>query len=131
LLRPGPNETISGIVEFSWQPGGPLPPGAVYEVVWWEPNADPATARAIAEAISDTTLRASLGVVFDRPLLIYWTVLVVRPSPYQRLTQPTDSEARLLSVCRRECSMQSRTVTDPVTGDQKTVFEERCSQSCP
>jgi hypothetical protein len=127
LSQPAPNETVNRIVEFSWQPAGALPAGAAYEVVWWDPNTSPTTAQAIAGATSDTVLRANLDVLFDRPRLVYWTVLVVRPNPYLRLTQPTAAEGRALRFCREECD--PCTVIDPVTGEPKP--STCCRFVCP
>ncbi len=100
LVEPPQNDSRDGVVVFRWQPTGPLPSGAAYEVVWWAVDEDPLTARGLAEPITDTALSINLDVLsssgqFRRPEL-YWTVLIVQTTPYTRLTQPSQGGARLL-----------------------------------
>lgn len=100
LLDPPQNDTRSGEIVFRWQPTGPLPDGAAYEVVWWAVDEDPVTARGISTPTTNTSVSVNLNVMhsagqFRRPEL-YWTVLIVRTSPYVRLTQPAQVTARLL-----------------------------------
>jgi serine/threonine-protein kinase len=127
LLEPAPNTTAEGVIEFKWQPVSSLPAGAAYEVVWWGQDESPASARGVAPAVLDTSLRIYVSVMVDRPRRVYWTVLVVNTSPYQRLTQPADNEARPLSICRRDC--ETHPETDPSTGETRQVT--RCAQRCP
>jgi hypothetical protein len=127
LQEPAPNVQAEGVIEFKWLPVSSLPAGAAYEVVWWGQEESPASARGVAPAVLDTSLRADVSVMVDRPRRVYWTVLVVNPSPYQRLIQPADNEARPLSICRRDC--EPYTETDPSTGETRQVT--RCAQRCP
>ncbi len=101
LLAPDANRQVSGNVTFQWQPTGPLPDGASYEVVWWNRNEDPAAARGIAPPTTDTTLRANVDVLYQAGQIagpeMYWTVLIVGTDPYQRLTQPAQSVVRVMN----------------------------------
>jgi len=100
LIAPGPNASTSGLVQFRWQPAGALPPGAAYEVVWWNAGENPADARGIAPPIRSSDLSANLSVLIQSGQAsenrINWTVLVVQVSPYVRLTQPANSNAWVL-----------------------------------
>ncbi len=100
-LQPRPEETWRGDVTFVWQPDGALPPGAAYEVVWWNDGEDPATARGIAATTTETSLTANLDPLYTsaqlRSTSFYWTVIVVQTSPYVRLTQPAQSAAQHLN----------------------------------
>ena len=99
-MAPYPNASESGVVQFSWQPAGTLLPGTEYEVVWWNPGEDPATARGIAATTSGSSLSVNLQVLYSSGQMtsskLYWTVLIVQVSPYMRLTQPASSNARML-----------------------------------
>jgi MinD-like ATPase involved in chromosome partitioning or flagellar assembly len=101
LVSPDPNATASGRVTFAWQPSGPLPPGAGYEVVWWNMGQDPAQARGFAPPTTGTTETVNLDVLYAANQFsssgINWTVLVVQTDPYQRLTQPAGSSSRVLT----------------------------------
>jgi hypothetical protein len=87
---------------FAWQPTGPLPADAAYEVVWWNAGEDPAAARGIAPPTTGTSLSANLDVLYQSGQLtsssVYWTVLAVSQSPYKRLTQPGASNPRVFVV---------------------------------
>ena len=100
-LEPRADETRRGDVTFVWQTGGPLPPGAAYEVVWWNSGEDPAGARGIAATTTETSLTANLDPLYSSAQLrstdFYWTVIVVQTSPYVRLTQPAQSASRHLN----------------------------------
>jgi pilus assembly protein CpaE len=100
LVAPEPNAPTSGVVQFSWQPAGVPPPGTGYEVVWWNPGEDPATARGIAAPTAGSNLSANLRVLYSSGQMtssrLYWTVLIVQLSPYVRLTQPANSNAWVL-----------------------------------
>lgn len=100
LAQPADGASVSGEVIFGWLPTAPLPPNAAYEVVWWNPEQDPATAGGIAPPTVLTALQVNLDIMYEAHLFAssqaYWTVLVVRQNPYQRLTQPADSPRRLL-----------------------------------
>jgi len=89
-------------VAFTWQPSGPLPPGAGYEVVWWNAGEDPAAARGVAPPTTENTLTANLDVLYQSGQLtsssVNWTVLVVTTEPYVRLTQPSASPSRVLTI---------------------------------
>jgi hypothetical protein len=97
LIAPPANETLRGRVTFSWR-AVELPPGAEYEVVWWRKDADPNTARGLAESSPSTSQSidlsaVTLGLPTGQPL--YWTVLIVRRSPvYSRLLAPQSSNGR-------------------------------------
>jgi hypothetical protein len=100
LLEPRPNEPRSGVVTFRWQPAGPLPPGAAYEVVWWNAGEDPGGARGIAAATTETSLAADLDALYNSGQFkgtdLFWTVIIVRTGPYVRLIQPAESGSQLL-----------------------------------
>ena len=85
---------------FRWQPAGPLPAGAAYEVVGWNAGEDPASARGIAAPTQDTTLTADLDALYNSGLFkgtdLYWAVIIVQTQPYVRLTQPAQSSPQLL-----------------------------------
>jgi pilus assembly protein CpaE len=102
LVAPASDQAVRGEVTFLWQPAGPLPAGAGYEVVWWNVGEDPAAARGIAPPTTGTSLVANLDVLYQSGQLtssrLYWTVLVVRTSPYQRLTQPGASTSRVIVI---------------------------------
>ena len=98
---PAPNAVLSGNVTFRWLPTGPLPQGAGYEVVWWNPGENPAGARGMAPTTTGTSQVIDIGVLYDSHQMtgtsLYWAVLVVQRSPYQRLTQPANSNPQLLT----------------------------------
>jgi protein phosphatase len=108
LVSPAENAPVNGRVDFTWQPVAGLPDGAAYEVVWWNSNEDPANARGIAPPTSGTQMAADLDVIYRANQMtannIYWSVLVVRPQPYSRLTQPNLSDARRLVYQPRSSS---------------------------
>lgn len=101
LREPGEGNTVSGVVTFQWQPTGPLPAGAAYEVVCWHPD-DPAdTAQGLAAPTDAQSLAVDLNVTYQAHQLrsnrFYWTVLIVQRTPYVRLTQPGQSLSRSLN----------------------------------
>ncbi len=100
LLQPKDGDTQRQAVLFKWQPGGPLPAGASYEVVWWGADEGPADARGLAPATTKTQASVNVDLMVSSGQLsgdrFYWTVIVVRKEPYARLTQPAASGARLL-----------------------------------
>lgn len=77
---------------FRWRATSTLPVNAAYELVWWNVNENPAAARGLAPPTTLTSLSVNLDVLYQGGQLtnnrIFWTVLVVQPSPYARLTQP-------------------------------------------
>ena len=85
---------------FSWQSASPLPSGAAYEVVVWNPGEDPASARGVAATTTDTSLTADLSALYGAGLLkqgeTFWTVLIVQTDPYVRLSQPAAARSRTL-----------------------------------
>jgi hypothetical protein len=87
-------------VKFGWQPVASLPPGAAYEVVWWNAGEDPASARGIAATTTGTSLTADLDALYFSGQFkgtdLYWAVIVVQTQPYVRLTQPAKSGPQLL-----------------------------------
>lgn len=94
-----PQETPQqGVVTFTWNPTAPLPEDAAYEVVWWVEGQDPATARGVAPPTRDTFLSINLDVMYQANLFgsgnVYWTVIIVRPDPYTRLTLPALGQSR-------------------------------------
>jgi len=100
LLEPRPDESRSGAVAFRWQPVGPLPAGAAYEVVGWNAGEDPASARGIAATTQDTSLIADLDALYNSGQFkgtdLYWAVIIVQTQPYARQTQPAQSGPRPL-----------------------------------
>jgi HlyD family secretion protein len=100
LVSPKDGESVRGAVIFTWQPGGPLPAGALYEVVWWGLNEGPSAARGLAPATTKTQAKVNVDLMVSSGELkdnrFYWTVIIVRQNPYTRLTQPTQEGARLL-----------------------------------
>ena len=100
-MEPAADVSTSGNVLFRWQPTGPLPPGTAYEIVAWGRNEDPANALGIAAPTAETSLAVNLDMTYLSRLLtvseIYWTVLVVRTQPYERLTQPGSSNWHTLN----------------------------------
>jgi len=100
LLDPAPGLSRSGRVTFRWEPSGPLPAGAAYEVVMWNSGEDPASARGVAATTADTSLTVDLDALDGAGLLkrgeTFWTVLIVKTDPYVRLSQPAEARARPL-----------------------------------
>jgi multidrug resistance efflux pump len=100
LLQPVDGETARGAVVFRWEPAGPLPQGGLYEVVAWPADAQPAVAQGLAPATTRTRASVNLDLMASADELtggrLFWTVIVVRQDPYQRLTEPTGAGARLL-----------------------------------
>lgn len=100
-LEPSAGESRRGNVNFAWRPGSPLPPGAAYEVVWWNLGEDPAAARGIAATTTETSLTANVDFLQSSAQLtssdFYWTVIVVQTTPYVRLIQPAQSAPQRLS----------------------------------
>jgi pilus assembly protein CpaE len=101
LGAPGIGETRTGVVTFTWQPAGALPPGTAYEVVTWNAGEDPASARGVAATTTQTQLTADLDAIYRLGLVgggnIYWTVIIVKTDPYVRVTQPAVNNSRLLT----------------------------------
>jgi len=96
LLEPPANETLRGRVTFRWQRVA-LPPGAGYEVVWWRVNESPNAARGFADPVTTTELATNLdGALGGQQQTVRWAVLVVNQKPYERLTQPSESNSREL-----------------------------------
>ena len=96
LREPARGQSVAGVVTFRWFPTGPLPPGASYEVVWWNSDEPAASARGIAAPTSGYALQADLDYLVRSGQLrgsrLLWTVLVVQTNPYVRLTTPGRSE---------------------------------------
>jgi hypothetical protein len=88
-------------VTFTWQPAAALPPGTAYEVVTWNLGEDPSAARGVAATTTGTQLTADLDALYNfgqvRSGEIYWTVLIVRTEPYERVIQPSAGNARPLA----------------------------------
>lgn len=91
---------MSGQQRFQWQPTGPLPNGAAYEVVIWNRGENPSLARGIAQATLATSASLDVDVLYETGQFgdgtLNWTVLVVQKEPYVRLTQPASSPQRTL-----------------------------------
>jgi hypothetical protein len=87
---------VSGVVTFAWLPTGLLPPGAKYEVVWWNIDEAPEAARGVAPPTTGTSLSADLAPLYNSGQLrnsqIFWSVIVVQEGPYVRLAGPGDAE---------------------------------------
>ncbi len=100
LAAPAYGQAVQGVVTFRWTPTGPLPAGAAYEVVWWNPNEAPDAARGLAAPVTATSLSADLSVLYQSGAFtgseVFWTVLIVRENPYVRLTSPSGSERSAL-----------------------------------
>lgn len=100
LLTPADNVSLNGSVVFTWEPAGPLPAGAAYEVVWWTPNENPADARGLAPVTTKNQAKVNIDSLISTSQVdgdrLLWTVIVVRPEPYTRLTQPVSEGARLI-----------------------------------
>jgi pilus assembly protein CpaE len=100
LLEPRANESRGGVVTFRWQPAGPLPAGAAYEVVGWNAGEDPASARGMAAPTQDTSLTVDLDALYNAGQFkgtdLNWSVIIVQTQPYSRLTQPAGSDPQLL-----------------------------------
>lgn len=101
LLWPEPEANLGGLVPFRWEPLGPLPPAAGYEVVAWQPGEAPAAARGLAAPTQADTLTIDLDALARANQLpgtrLLWAVIVVQTEPYVRLTQPEASRARLIN----------------------------------
>jgi hypothetical protein len=68
-----------------------LPEGCAYEVVAWRKGEAPETARGLAAPTTEKSLSVDLDLLYHQLHQIesseyYWMVLVVRESPYIRLT---------------------------------------------
>lgn len=100
LLNPALDARLRGLVQFDWAATGDLPKGALYEVVVWSPEQDPNQAWGVAPPRSGHELTINLDELFHSGRFptgnLYWTVLVVGQDPYERLTQPADSQRRYL-----------------------------------
>jgi len=135
LLSPEVNATRGGEVEFSWRPHGPLPSGAAYEVVWWHESEPADAARGIADPTPNTALKVNVNALGGQGLRspnILWTVLIVQPEPYRRLTRPAEGEMRPLRIeCPIRCETCERTVIDPATGgEKKEQYACNCRSVC-
>ena len=97
LVAPVDGVTAGGDVTFQWQPGGPLPVGARYEIVMWNKNDEPDTAKGIAAPTDEVSLTVNIDNVCENQKTgpeVRWTVLVVNPGTnqgYQWLTTPSQS----------------------------------------
>lgn len=121
-LEPPANETVKGRVTFRWQ-GVALPPGAAYEVVWWQPDTDAnSAAQGMAKPTTETFQEIDLaGLALPADRQVNWAVLVVQQEPYKKLLQPADATSRVFVFKRIECREKCDTceTTDPVTGEIK------------
>ncbi len=125
LIGPPDNDAQHGRVTFTWQPAGPLPAGAGYEVVWWAKGADPASATGFAPPTGDTSLSVNIDPLGARTLM--WTVLVVNAQPYARLTLPSSGPQRTL-VCQG--NHQGQIVCDQCPGPPNPVTGSPTKVSC-
>lgn len=95
LVSPDDGAVGRGVIRFEWLPTGPLPAGAGYEVVWWNPDERPEMARGLAPPSQANSLELSIDSLFLSNQApggrLFWTVLIVRLQPYARLTQPAQS----------------------------------------
>ncbi len=95
LVSPSDGASARGVIRFEWLPTGPLPAGAGYEVVWWNPEEPPEAARGLAPPTQANLLELNIDSLFSSGQVpggrLFWTVLIVRSAPYARLTQPAQS----------------------------------------
>ncbi len=95
LVSPDDGAAQRGVVQFEWLPAGPLPEGAGYEVVWWNPDEPPDAARGLAPPTQASSQELNIDALFLSNQVpsgrLFWTVLIVRLQPYARLTQPGQS----------------------------------------
>ncbi len=114
LSAPVPEQSVNGLINFSWQSAAPLPPGVAYEVVWWNMGEDPAAARGIAPPTTENSLAANLDVLYNSGQFtsnrINWSVIAVTTDPYRRLTQPGGAGS---SVFRYAATAPPPAPTDP------------------
>lgn len=100
LEAPAADAKIGDLMTFAWQPAQPLPAGAAYEVVAWEAGQAPNSARGLAAPTTDSSVQIDLAVPYGLGVFkttdLFWTVLIVQTSPYERLTLPDGSPARTL-----------------------------------
>lgn len=95
LANPGDGASGKGVIRFEWLPTGPLPTGAAYELVWWNPSEPPEAARGLAPPTQASSQELNIDALFLSNQVpggrLFWTVLIVRLQPYTRLTQPAQS----------------------------------------
>lgn len=100
LIAPPLETRLNGVAQFVWRPTSALPENAYYEVVVWSPEQNADQAWGVAPPVLNQSLWINLDDLFRsgrfREGSLYWTVLVIRQEPYQRLTLPGDSERRYL-----------------------------------
>lgn len=88
LMSPAPDSTVKDLVDFHWELSSPLPDGVYAEVVMWREGWRPSEALGVAAVVRDTQLSVHLAVLpWTSDGAYYWTVVLVRVEPYQRLTQ--------------------------------------------
>jgi hypothetical protein len=94
LLDPGPDAALDGQVRFAWQwDGDPLPQGLAFDLLIWSEAEDREHQGAGALGVIDPAPVLETGVDLDYVQSImqhgggpyYWTVIVVRVEPYERL----------------------------------------------
>jgi hypothetical protein len=94
LLRPESDTTLRGNVRFEWQwDGEPLPDGLAFDLLIWSEAEDQEHQGAAAFGVIEpvTALAADVDLDYVQSMieygggLYYWTVIVVRLEPYERV----------------------------------------------
>jgi hypothetical protein len=86
------------------------------------------TAKGMDMPTAGTSQEIDLGPL---PLKrIIWTVLIVQPKPYKRLTLPGDGKAYMLAVCKLQEETCTRSKLD-ANGDTITETYACNKQVCP
>jgi hypothetical protein len=94
LLAPVPDAQLESGVDFQWQWGGqPLPEGLAFDLLIWSETEDQEHQGMEAYGVVETNLSRERKVDLDFVETIaehgggvyYWTVIVVREEPYERV----------------------------------------------
>jgi len=121
LLGPPDKETVTDRTTFRWQ-AVELPPGAAYEVVWWQKDAHPDTAVGFASPTMETFREVDIAAYAAQKALpanqaVRWTVIVVTEEPsYKRITFPSARSYRELTYVPSSTGGSGGGCTDPGCG---------------